>query len=164
MAALPDNELLRIVNVEFGDYREEAIAIAREELKRRNIREITDDEKAILHREVEEEKRRDKTTTAGIITSLIIYSIGKALSSILPPVITAIIIGASIGALVGMIPFFLGRKKEQHGLAKVALFVTVAAGIGFGLALAAPVSFAFVIAIFARGKQIDKKYETQIKP
>lgn len=154
MIALSDNELLRIVHIEFDNYREEAVAIAKEELKKRNIREITDDEKETRHKKVKEEKKRDKTT-AGIISSLIVYSIGKALSSILPQVITAIIIGASMGALVGMIPYVVGKKKGQLGLAQVAFFVTTAAGAGFGLVLAVPVSFVFIVALLIREKQTE---------
>ena len=47
---LSDDELLKIVHVDSSEYREEAITIAKDELKKRNIKEIEEDKKEELQR------------------------------------------------------------------------------------------------------------------
>ena len=44
MSQLSDEQLTRIVAVEQADYRKEAVRIAREELRRRGLRELTEEE------------------------------------------------------------------------------------------------------------------------
>lgn len=66
------------------------------------------------------------------------------------PELTARLIGGGIaGLLVGLVPYVMGRRSDAT-LAKVALGVTVVAGVLSGLLLAIPSAGIFAAVIFQR--------------
>lgn len=152
-----DEQLVKATTVDRNEYYPEAIDMMLKVLKKRGVSE---QQFTAIQSDVEKQKDVDikqSTDYRGFIISLIVFSIGKACASILPPIISTLLIGAAVGALVGMVPYLVGKKNGQLGLAQVAIFVTAIAGAGFGLVLAVPVSLVFIAAILIRKRQTNKE-------
>jgi hypothetical protein len=68
-----------------------------------------------------------------------------------PVLILARLFGAFfIGALLGLIPFFVARKRGQQGLGVAGLVASIVGGLILGILLAAPVAFVFTIIALVR--------------
>jgi hypothetical protein len=59
-------------------------------------------------------------------------------------------IGLVAGILVGLLPLFLGRKRQQKKLGGVALLSCAVSGAAMGLLLALPVALVFTAVIWRR--------------
>ena len=60
--------------------------------------------------------------------------------------------GAIMGVLVGLLPWFLGRGRDQDRLGKQGLMWSAVAGTAFGLLLAGPVALGFTTVILRRSE------------
>jgi hypothetical protein len=68
-----------------------------------------------------------------------------------PILIVARMFGAFfIGAVLGLIPFFVARSRGQQGLGIAALLSSIAGGLILGILLAGPVAFVFTIVALVR--------------
>ena len=64
-----------------------------------------------------------------------------------PEKIVTLLGGLSIGGLCGLIPFFVGRKKNRASMGVVGLNACMVSGVFFGVLLALPVAIVFTIVI-----------------
>ncbi len=55
-----------------------------------------------------------------------------------------------IGALLGLIPFFVARSRGQQGLGVAGLLASIGGGLILGFLLAAPVALVFTIIALVR--------------
>ena len=85
----------------------------------------------------------------GVIGGIIGYTAVKLLPH---DVGIHIFAGAAAGLLVGLIPFFIGKKRHPR-LARISLWSCLIAGMILGLLLAVPVAVVFACIILA--KKID---------
>jgi hypothetical protein len=83
---------------------------------------------------------------AGIVGALIGYTAVKLLSHDLG---LRIFVGGSVGLLIGLVPFLIGRKKHPH-LARISLGCCLVAGMILGLTLALPLAAVFACIILAK--------------
>ena len=68
-----------------------------------------------------------------------------------PVLILARLFGAFfVGALVGLVPFFVARKRGQQNLGVAALLSSIVGGLILGIILAGPVAFVFTIVALVR--------------
>jgi hypothetical protein len=64
--------------------------------------------------------------------------------------------GFVMGTLCGLVPFFIGKKRNQMTLAVGGLAACIVGGLILGLILALPLSIAFtVIIVFANPKKTE---------
>ena len=64
-----------------------------------------------------------------------------------------VLVGALImGIIVGLIPFFLGRKKNNEGIGTAGLIACVVCNIALWLLLSIPCCIIFVIIILVKSK------------
>ncbi len=64
-----------------------------------------------------------------------------------------VLVGALImGIIVGLIPFFLGKKKNNEGIGTAGLIACVVCNIALGLLLSIPCCIIFVIIILVKSK------------
>lgn len=55
-----------------------------------------------------------------------------------------------IGAILGLVPFFIARSRGQQGLGVAALLSSIVGGLILGIILAGPVAFVFTIVALVR--------------
>jgi hypothetical protein len=68
-----------------------------------------------------------------------------------PVLVLARLFGAFfIGALLGLIPFFIARSRGQQSLGVAALLSSIVGGLILGIILAGPVAFVFTIVALVR--------------
>ena len=68
-----------------------------------------------------------------------------------PVLILARLFGAFfVGALVGLVPFFVARSRGQQSLGVAALLSSIVGGLILGIILAGPVAFVFTIVALVR--------------
>lgn len=63
-----------------------------------------------------------------------------------------IIVGGLAGIIVGLIPYFIGKNKDQIKIATQALIVCGICGIFLGLLLAVPVALIYTYLIYSKSK------------
>ena len=85
----------------------------------------------------------------GVVGGIIGYTTVKLLPH---DVAIRIFAGGAAGLLVGLIPFFIGRRRHPC-LARTSLWLCLAAGLILGLLLALPVAVVFACIILA--KKVD---------
>jgi len=61
-------------------------------------------------------------------------------------------VAPSWGVLVGLLPWFLGRRRDEDRLGKQGLMWSAVAGTAFGLLLAGPVALGFTTVILRRSE------------
>jgi ABC-type tungstate transport system substrate-binding protein len=57
--------------------------------------------------------------------------------------------GAVAGLICGLLPYFIGKKKDSRRLGKFALYACIVSGLILGIILALPMAIAFSLAIIA---------------
>jgi hypothetical protein len=66
--------------------------------------------------------------------------------------------GAGAGLICGLLPYFIGKKKDSRRLGKFALYACIVSGLILGIILALPMAIAFTIAIIvSRSHSLNKK-------
>jgi len=100
-------------------------------------------------KEAESTKRKKEVLGSGIgIGGLIVFAIGREIAkqfsdSLILKVVSAAFWGAAAGALVGLLPYFIGKRKGQKRVAIFALISSSVAGAILGLWLSIPVAAVF---------------------
>jgi hypothetical protein len=88
-----------------------------------------------------------------VIATVIGAAIGSAAVSSLPPETMARIVGGVLaGAACGLIPFFVGRKRDKQ-FALIALGACALAGAALGVILALPLALILTFVISRRAPQ-----------
>jgi hypothetical protein len=85
------------------------------------------------------------TISASWIAGVVGAIAGFAAVRFLPGVTVRVMGGIVAGALVGLIPFFVARRRGDLVFAQWAMAWSVVAGAIFGILLAAPVAFGLTI-------------------
>ena len=80
----------------------------------------------------------------GLLSSLVVHAL--ATRGLLLPALA----GTVAGLLAGLVPYFVGRRKGQTQLARMALWSSVGAGAAGGALLAVPVVLVFAIVVWRR--------------
>ena len=106
------------------------------------------------------EKRENiKLIVFGSIALATGAAIGRAvLEGTSPRTLNFIIGGAIAGLLCGLIPYFIGKKKNKK-LSQIAIWSCVASGIILGALLALPVAIIFSIVIGLKNKKVKVEGE-----
>lgn len=66
--------------------------------------------------------------------------------------------GGVVGLICGLLPYFIGMKKDNRRLGKFALYACIASGLILGIILALPMGIAFSVAIIvSRTPTLEKK-------
>ena len=75
------------------------------------------------------ERKKTTTPTVTLVASVVGAALGAALVRALPPTGAARLLGgAVIGAVIGLLPWFLGKRKGQGRLGKQSLIWSVVGG------------------------------------
>ena len=94
----------------------------------------------------------------GTVVSVVAAIGGYMAMNVLPPTTKARVIGGGIaGAVLGLLPFFVGRHLKQQKLATHALTWCCVAGVALGMVLAGPVALVFTLVLVSRR-------EREVKP
>ena len=89
-------------------------------------------------------------SVAAVVGALAGYLAMNALS----PTMKGRVIGGGIaGALLGLLPFFVGRHNKQQKLAAHAFTWCCITGVAFGMVLAGPVALIFTLVMVGRRQQ-----------
>jgi len=59
--------------------------------------------------------------------------------------------GGGVGLICGLLPYFIGKKRNNRRLGKYGLYACVVSGLILGIILALPMGIAFSVAIIASG-------------
>ena len=87
----------------------------------------------------------------GTVVSVVAAIGGYMAMNLLPPTTKARVIGGGIaGAVLGLLPFFVGRRLKQQKLAAQALTWCCIAGVALGMVLAGPVALVFTLVLVSR--------------
>jgi hypothetical protein len=98
-----------------------------------------------------EEPKRQTKQALGIFASVVAAVVGYAVVRVLPfELTTRFLAGALAGCLVGLIPFFIAKRRGHQTLAKLALGICTVCGLILGLLLAVPAGIVFVVIAIAR--------------
>jgi hypothetical protein len=92
-----------------------------------------------------------QTKSARLAPTAFASVIGCAVAAILvrgfgPRALAMMLGGAAAGGLCGLLPYFVGRKRDAR-LAALAVWVCVGSGILFGVFLAIPVALLFTLVL-----------------
>lgn len=98
-----------------------------------------------------------KSETASPVRMVLLTAIGAglgvAISRSLPLAISVRLLGGAVmGTLVGLLPYFLAKRRGLDPLGKRALGWSALAGTAFGFLLAGPVALGFTLAILRRSE------------
>ena len=114
---------------------------------------------------MEEKSKKIIATALGAIGGVVGFVIGFTVVRALPPERIGMLLGgAAVGLLCGLIPFFIGRKKNQRKLGKIALLCCIVSGLLLGILLALPVAVVFSIVIAQKAKQTPAETEKPTEP
>lgn len=87
----------------------------------------------------------------GTVISVVAALGGYLAMHALSPTTKARVIGGGIaGAVLGLLPFFVGRQLKQQKLAANAFTWCCVAGVAFGMVLAGPVALVFTLVLVSR--------------
>lgn len=78
------------------------------------------------------------------------------MGELLSGMFTGLMAGGAAGALVGLIPYFLGKSKERKDLGATCLIVCIICGMLLGLILAIPVAIVCCGVIMYKAKNSVK--------
>ena len=109
--------------------------------------------------------RQTGRSIAGTLAGFAAAAVGFIAARALPPELAIrIIAGGVAGCVVGLIPFFLARKRSEMTLAKIALGVCIVSGLVLGLVLAVPICIVFVIVILTKKPKGEAAEEDKAVP
>lgn len=109
---------------------------------------------------MEEKSKKIIAAVLGAIGGVVGFVIGYTVVRALPPERIGLLLGgAAVGLLCGLIPFFIGRKKNQRKLGKIALLCCMVSGLVLGILLALPVAVIFSVVIAQKAKQTPAETE-----
>lgn len=63
--------------------------------------------------------------------------------------------GGIAGFVCGLAPYFIGKKKNNKKLGKIALFSCIASGLALGVVLALPVAIILSIVVVIKARQVQ---------
>lgn len=98
------------------------------------------------------QKPEDKTKqTVRVLTSVVCAVAGYIMVKVLPLELTMRFLGGAVaGCLVGLIPFYIARKRGEQAFSKISMGICILCGLILGLLLALPASIILVVIIFLR--------------
>jgi hypothetical protein len=95
--------------------------------------------------------QKKKSQLLGVVAAVVGGAIGAAAVRGLEPQTAGMLFGGAVaGALCGLLPYFIGKKKSQEKLGSIALLACIVAGVALGLILAIPTAVVFVAVILTR--------------
>jgi ABC-type tungstate transport system substrate-binding protein len=66
--------------------------------------------------------------------------------------------GGGVGLICGLLPYFIGKKRDNRKLGNFALYACLVSGLILGVILALPMAIAFTVAILAsRSPSLNEK-------
>jgi hypothetical protein len=91
----------------------------------------------------------------------VLAAVVQVLRDVLTPsgqvkVLTAAIVGAVLGSVLGLIPFLYGRRRGLDRLGSIGLGASAMAGLVFGVWLSLPVAIGFTIAIWNAARRSSR--------
>jgi len=112
----------------------------------------------------EKSKKIIKTVAVGV-GGVIGAGIGFAVAQRMSPKRLGLFLGGGTAGLVcGLVPYFIGKKKNNRKLGKIALWSCIAAGLILGILLALPVAVIFSIVIAVKPAQSSSTDEIPEEP
>lgn len=86
-----------------------------------------------------------------VLASVVCAVVGYKVVKVLPFELTIkLLAGAFAGCLVGLIPFYIAKKRGDQAFSKLSLGICILCGFILGLLLAAPVCIILVVIAFSR--------------
>lgn len=93
----------------------------------------------------------ENRTALGVLASVVAAVTGFAVVKLLPVTLTIrLSAGALAGCLVGLVPFFIAKKRGDLKLARLSLGICALCGLLLGLVLAIPASVILVLVVLSK--------------